>query len=84
MSLQDAQRLANFAKWTGDNKISLREKKTSELWERAKIIFGQGPQTSEQADVYLRRYDVLPNFSRTKLDSLKQLKLLAEKRTDFG
>lgn len=79
MSLQDAQRLANFAKWTGDNKISLREKKTIELWERAKIIFGQGPQTSEQADVYLRRYDVLPNFSRTKLDSLKQLKLLAEK-----
>lgn len=79
MSLQDAQRLANFAKWTGDNKISLREKKTSALWERAKIVFGQGPQTSEQADVYLRRYDVLPNFSRTKLDSLKQLKLLAEK-----
>lgn len=79
MSLQDAQRLANFAKWTGDNKISLREKKTSDLWERAKIVFGHGPKTSEQANVYLRRYDVLPNFSRTKLESLKELKLLAEK-----
>ena len=78
LSLDDARKIAEVASWTGDNRVSIREKKTEELWSRAKIVFGFGPQPSKRAALYIRRYDVEPNFSRSKLEALKQLRALAE------
>ena len=75
LSLDDAKKLAEVASWTGDNRVSIREKSNDDLWQKAKIVFGYGPEPSEQAKLYLTRYDVEPNFRRTKLESLKQLKI---------
>ena len=84
LSLDDARKIAEVASWTGDNRVSIREKKTEELWSRAKIVFGFGPQPSKRAALYIRRYDVEPNFSRSKLEALKQLRALAEQEPDLN
>ncbi|MEC9091125.1 MAG: hypothetical protein VX438_00360, partial [Planctomycetota bacterium] len=84
LSLEDARRLAEFASWTGDNRVSIHEKKTKDLWRKAKVVFGSFPETSRQAAVYLRRYDVEPGFRRSKLDVLKELKVLAEREPDLN
>ena len=84
LSIDDARRLAQVASWTGHYRVSIDEKSNTDLWKKAKIVFGYGPEPSEQARVYLRRYDVEPNFKRTKLEALRQLKLLAEKEPDLN
>lgn len=84
LSLDDARRIAEIASWTGDNRVSIQEKGTNDLWAKAKIVFGYGPQPSERAALYLRRYDVEPNFRRSKLEALKQLKELAEREPDLN
>lgn len=84
LSLDDARRIAEVASWTGDNRVSIREKGTDDLWAKAKIVFGYVPQPSKRAQLYLTRYDVAPNFRRSKLESLKQLKILAEQEPDLN
>lgn len=84
LNLDDARRLAEVASWTGQYRVSLQEKNQNDLWAKTKIVFGYGPEPSDRAKVYLRRYDVEPNFRRTKLDSLKQLKILAEHEPDLN
>ena len=78
INLQDAQRIAAFSNWTGHNRVNLRERKRHVSWENAKLLFGIGPEISEQATLYLKRYDVTPTLGRTKLDALQQLQVLAE------
>lgn len=84
LSLDDARTIATVASWTGENRVQIREKRTNDFWEKARIAFGYGPQPSPQARLYLRRFDVEPNLRRTKLDALRQLKILAEREPDLN
>ena len=71
LSIDDARRLAEVASWTGQYRVSVEEKDNQALWRKAKIVFGYGPGPSDRARIYLRRYDVEPNFKRTKLEAFK-------------